>query len=198
MKGALPPWILFYNVAGYDYFPEDRVKGQIADIQELAQKIGLQLGQSRGGVSAFELLKMAQGPSPEPYWKAPAGWSCQDIFFICQFQKVGELIDFMYDIANKAGYNTPNMGVYIQPVVQGVNYHVEFNLFYQPPERETVRKLSVNAVRKLIDKGAFFSRPYGESVPIVMNRDAATVAALKKVKAILDPNNIMNPGKLCF
>ena len=49
-----------------------------------------------------------------------------------------------------------------------------------------------------MDKGAFFSRPYGESVDIVMNRDAATVAALKKVKSILDPDNIMNPGKLCF
>lgn len=31
-----------------------------------------------------------------------------------------------------------------------------------------------------------------------MNRDAATVTALKKIKAIFDPNNIMNPGKLCF
>ncbi len=201
MKGALPPWILFYNVAGYDYFPEDRVKGQVLDIEELSQRIGLEAAQSFGGVSSFELLKMAQGPSHEPYWKAPAGWSCQDIFFIANFQKVGGLVDAMYDIASEAGYTTANMGVYIQPVVQGVNYHVEFNLFYQlfnRVEAETVKKLSVSAMRKLMDKGAFFSRPYGESTPIVMNRDAATVAALKKVKAILDPDNIMNPGKLCF
>jgi FAD/FMN-containing dehydrogenase len=198
MKGALPPWILFYNVAGYDYFPEDRVKGQVLDIKELSQRIGVEPGQSLGGVSAFELLKAVQGLYREPYWNAPAEWSCQDIFFICQFQKVGELINTMYEVVNESGYATPNMGVYVQPVVQGVNYHVEFNLFYQPTDRETVRKLSINAVRKLMDKGAFFSRPYGESAPIVMNRDAATVAALKKVKSILDPDNIMNPGKLCF
>jgi len=47
-------------------------------------------------------------------------------------------------------------------------------------------------------QGAFFSRPYGESTKTVVNKDAATVAALRKVKTIVDPNNIMNPGKLCF
>jgi FAD/FMN-containing dehydrogenase len=31
-----------------------------------------------------------------------------------------------------------------------------------------------------------------------MNRDAAGIAALRKVKNMLDPENIMNPGKLCF
>jgi FAD/FMN-containing dehydrogenase len=201
IKSALTPWILFYNVAGYDYLTEERVKGQVMDIKDLSQRIGLEPGYSLGGVSAFELLKTVQGPSWEPYWKAPANWSCQDIFFICNFQKVGELIDAMYAIANQAGYTTLNMGVYVQPIVQGVNYHVEFNLFYQPANRveaDKVKKLSVNAVRKLMDKGAFFSRPYGESTSIIMNRDAATVAALKKVKSILDPDNIMNPGKLCF
>ena len=110
-------------------------------------------------------------------------------------------IDTMTALTENAGYPVSDMGVYIQPVVQGVNYHVEFNLFYPLYDRveaEKVRKLSVSAVRKLTDRGAFFSRPYGESTGIVMNRDAATVAALKKVKAILDPENIMNPGKLCF
>ncbi len=201
MKGSLPPWILFYNVAGYDYLPEDRVKGQVLDIKELAQRIGLEPVQSLGGVSAFEVLKTVQGPSRGLYWKAPAGWSCQDIFFITNFQKVQELIDTMYAVVNESRFTTANMGVYVQPIVQGVNYHVEFNLFYQlfnRVEAETVRALSVSAVRKLMDRGAFFSRPYGESTAIVMNRDAATVAALKKVKTILDPEDIMNPGKLCF
>ena len=49
-----------------------------------------------------------------------------------------------------------------------------------------------------MEKGAFFSRPYGENTAMIMNRDAATVAALKKIKSIADPQNIMNPGKLCF
>ena len=33
---------------------------------------------------------------------------------------------------------------------------------------------------------------------LIMNRDATTIEVLKKVKAIVDPENIMNPGKLCF
>jgi len=50
----------------------------------------------------------------------------------------------------------------------------------------------------LASYGAFFSRPYGESARAIINRDAATYWALLKVKAMFDPNNIMNPGKLCF
>jgi FAD/FMN-containing dehydrogenase len=46
--------------------------------------------------------------------------------------------------------------------------------------------------------GAFFSRPYGESARAIINSDAATSWALLKIKAMFDPKNIMNPGKLCF
>ena len=201
IKQALPPWALFYNVAGYDYFPEDRVKGQVADMRGLAQKVGLEPVTSLGGVSAFDLLKAVQTPPGDFCWKQPGGWNCQEIFFLCPFQKVDDLIATMYAAADEAGYPAPDMGVYVQPVVQAVNFHVEFDLFYQPENRagtDIVRKLSVDAVRKLMDRGAFFSRPYGEITAIVMNRDAATASALKKVKSILDPDNIMNPGKLCF
>jgi FAD/FMN-containing dehydrogenase len=56
----------------------------------------------------------------------------------------------------------------------------------------------LKAVPELMNKGAFFSRPYGQYAGLIYKRDAVTVKSLKKVKAIHDPNNIMNPGKLCF
>jgi FAD/FMN-containing dehydrogenase len=46
--------------------------------------------------------------------------------------------------------------------------------------------------------GAFFGRPYGAAVDLAFRRDAETTAALRNVKKIFDPNDIPNPGKLCF
>ena len=63
---------------------------------------------------------------------------------------------------------------------------------------ERVKNRTAAAVKDLAAAGAFFSRPYGEAACMIINRDPATVAALKKVKSITDPNYVMNPGKLCF
>jgi glycolate oxidase len=46
--------------------------------------------------------------------------------------------------------------------------------------------------------GAFFSRPYGIWADMAYKQDARSMAVLKTVKNIFDPNHIMNPGKLCF
>jgi hypothetical protein len=93
------------------------------------------------------------------------------------------------------------MGIYLQPIVQGSSCHVEFNLFYDPTDKlETcaVRGLATSAIQPLMSAGAFFSRPFGEAARDIMNRDAASVEALKKFKAIVDPVGILSPGKLCF
>jgi hypothetical protein len=201
IKNSLPDWILFYNLAGYDYFPEERISTHEKDVWKIAQGVSLEPARSAGKVSAFDLLKAAQAPSTEPYWKLRYKGACHDIFFITNFQKVGELIDIMYKAADDADYPVPDLGIYIQPLVQGSNYHVEFNLFYDPESRQEanrVKELAAHVINPLISKGAFFSRPYGESARGILNKDAATVQALKKVKKIVDPDNLMNPGKLCF
>jgi FAD/FMN-containing dehydrogenase len=200
-KDTLPPWVLFYNIAGYEYLPEERVRGQVEDVTEIAQRVGLEPVQAIGRVAASGLLKAVQHPSPEPYWKLRHKGGCHDVFFLTIYEKLPGLIDAMYDMADEAGYPASDMGVYLQPIVQGSNCHCEFNLFYDPEnprESERVRELATSAIKNLMDKGAFFSRPYGESTSMILNRDAATVAALNKVKSIVDPNNVMNPGKLCF
>ena len=201
IRDSLTPWILFFTIAGYDYLTEERVKGQIEDMMGIAQRTGVEPVQAIGSVSAYELLSTVQAPSTEPYWKLRYKGACHDIFFLTIYDKLPEQIGVMYDATDKAGYPSSDIGVYLQPIVQGSNCHCEFNLFYDPKnpkESERVREISDSATRDLLDRGAFFSRPYGESTGMIMNRDAATVAALRKVKSIVDPNNVMNPGKLCF
>ncbi len=201
IKNSLPPWLLFYNLAGYNYYPEQRVSVHTEDVKGLAQRCGVEPARSAGKVSAFDLLKACQLPAAEPYWKLRVKGACQDIFFITNFQKVAELSAVMGQTAEKAGYSAVETGIYIQPMVQGVNYHVEFNLFYDPSNPSAtakIRSLVTDSVNPLISRGAFFSRPYGEIARSILNKDAATVAALNKVKKILDPDAVMNPGKLCF
>jgi len=201
LKDNLPPWVLFFNIAGYEYLAEERVSGQIADMRETAQRVGLEPVKAIGEITASALLKIVQQPSEEPYWKLRNKGACHDIFFLTIYDNLPGILDAMYEEANATGYPTSEMGIYLQPIVQGSNCHCEFNLFYNPEDRDEsarVRELSERAVASLMAKGAFFSRPYGTSTGAIMNRDAATVAALKKVKSILDPNCIMNPGKLCF
>jgi len=201
IKDALPTWILFYNLAGYEYFPEERVRYQIADIANITQRLGVESVKEIGGVSANEILKAVHQPSAEPYWKLRNKGACEDIFFLTINDKLEGLIGLMNDLADKAGYSASDMGTYIQPIVQGTSCHCEFNLFYDPEspsEKERVKALSTIATKSLMAHGAFFSRPYGNNAGMIINRDAATVTALSKVKNILDPNNVMNPGKIYF
>jgi FAD/FMN-containing dehydrogenase len=110
-------------------------------------------------------------------------------------------VKIMSEAAEAAGYPSGAMGVYLQPLVQGSTCHCEFNLFYDPEDlarTAAVRRLAVSAIDPLAASGAFFSRPFGEAARLIMNRDAATVETLKRVKAIVDPAGILNPGKLCF
>jgi FAD/FMN-containing dehydrogenase len=201
LKDSLPGWVLFFNVAGYEYFPEERVSSQIKGITDITKRVGVEATKAIGGVSATEMMKVVQRPSAEPYWKLRQQGGCHDILFLTIYDKLESQIKVMYDLANKFGYPASDLGVYIQPIVQGVNCHCEFNLFYDPEnpkEKKRVEALSTLAVKTLMSHGAFFSRPYDKNARVIMNRDAATVAALAKVKNILDPNNVMNPGKLCF
>jgi FAD/FMN-containing dehydrogenase len=201
IKDTLPPWVLFFNIAGYEYLTEERVSGQINDMTEIAQRVGLEPVHAIGEVSAYELLEVVKRPSREPYWKLRHKGTSHDIFFLTIYDNLPGLLSTMHDEAHGMGYPTSEMGIYLQPIVQGTNCHCEFNLFYDPEnqsESARIRELSDRVIMSLMAKGAFFSRPYGTSARKIINRDAATVNALKKVKSILDPGNIMNPGKLCF
>ena len=91
-----------------------------------------------------------------------------------------------------------NVGIMIQPQVQGRAFRIECDLFHSESEKERFGKCAKEAEQALFAAGAFFDRPYGELPSLVYQDDPAGVQALKKLKSVFDPKGILNPGKLCF
>jgi len=200
-RSALPAWVLFFSINGYEYFPEERVAYQLEDMLGIAKHEGLEPVKAINGMAASELLKLLFQPSEEPYWKLRYKGACQDIFFLTTHEKVSELVGIMHEATGQHGYPAGDIGVYLQPAVQGCSWHCEFNLFFdpnKPNEAKGVKELFFDASEALIGRGAYFSRPYGPWADMVYRRDAETTAILRKIKRIFDPNDVMNPGKLCF
>jgi FAD/FMN-containing dehydrogenase len=105
------------------------------------------------------------------------------------------------EIAAVHGYPIGNLGMYIQPIEHNRACHMEFNFFYDPEsvsEKALIKSLNREAAKELLNSGAFFTRPYGDLAAINYERAAGYTATLKRVKKLFDPNNIMNPGNLCF
>jgi FAD/FMN-containing dehydrogenase len=202
LRSELPDWILYYTISGVRYFPEERVNYATRDVAALAQSAQVEPVRSLGGVSAFALMQLLHEPPTDGVpWKLRDGDACDDIFFITVHERLKELIDTMKTVALESSQDLDDMGVYLQPAVQGVNYHCEFNLYFDresAPEVERMQALDEAAAAALSARGAFFSRPYASRAELAYGRDAETTIALRKVKGIFDPNNVMNPGKLCF
>ena len=123
------------------------------------------------------------------------------MFFLTTLGNTPQFSSMVTGLAQQREFSTGNIGVYIQPVAQGTSCHCEFNFYYDSADRgetDLVKKIELEAVDRLEEQGAFFSRPYGDWADIAYRRAADTADMQRKVKDIFDPNWILNPGRLCF
>ncbi len=201
LRETLPPWVLIVCVAGYERLPQERVDYQEKDVMDTAQRFGVTPVTAIDGVQGSDILEALSTVYAEPYWKLRYRGGCHDIFFLTTLGQTPEFVACMDQMAAEAGHPGIDIGVYLQPQIQGRACHCEFNLNYDPAnpkELEKVRKLFFDASKALMGMGGFFSRPYGPWAEMAYRRDGQSAMALRKVKGIFDPNNVMNPGKLCF
>ena len=63
---------------------------------------------------------------------------------------------------------------------------------------ERVRRLFLEASELAMGMGGVFATPYGPWAEMVYKRAKVYTSTMQSVKDTLDPNHIMNPGKLCF
>ena len=201
LKNKLPPWVIIMGIAGRDLFPEEKVDFQEKDTRDIVQQFGLQLLPAVSGIGGGQVMSTILNPSPSTYWKLTYKGACQDIFFMSTLDKVPEFVNTVFTAANALRYPVSDIGIYLQPQHQGTACHCEFNLPYDSGNKieiGNVRELLETCSEALIKQGAYFSRPYGIWADMVYNRDAGNKEMIRTIKGIFDPNNILNPGKLCF
>jgi FAD/FMN-containing dehydrogenase len=201
LREIFPPWILIVSFEGYGELPEDKVRYQEADFMDIAQSCQLEPKTVIEGARADDIAMILSRPSDEPYWKLRFKGRCNDILFLTTLDKTPEFVSAISHLMHSQRYPVENMGVYIQPVVQGTSCHCEFNLYSDPAkqnELDKVRWMVNEGSRDLAKQGGFFSRPYGAWVDFAYTGTAETVAMQRKIKKIFDPRGILNPEKLCL
>lgn len=201
LKETLPAWTLIMGVGGRALFPEERMAVAENDVADAAAAFGREVLDAIPGLATTRVEKAVWDVAEGEPWKLRYKGGVSDIFFHTPLENAPAFLATMFETAAAHKYPATDMGVYLQPQHQGVAYHCEFSLpFARDDQRESerVRGLFSDASKRLMDTGAYFSRPYGEWAEPVYNRDAASKDALRTVKNIVDPNNVLNPSKLCF
>ena len=206
LRKTLPLWTLILILSGTIRRPEERVGYEEEALREInkGEFPSLQLLTALPGAPGMErrLPGMLRQPwLEEAYWKFRYKGACQELFFITTLERAPEFIKVVDSSASKYGFDLADIGHYVQPIDFGASCHCEFNFYYDPKDLagvERIKKLYPEIAQGLINLGALFTRPYGVLAELVYNRATSYTLALKKVKSIFDPNNILCPGNLCF
>jgi hypothetical protein len=204
LREKLPAFCLVLCLDAGEWYPQEKMAYQDHALDEICQQC------TCGVTSALPLLKEAdkrvakmltQPGDNGVYWKFRLKGGCWDLMLLTPLDKAPRWISTVRQVAAECGYPLDDMGIYLQPKQRGRAYHLEFNFPVDrgnAGERTKVKELIHQAAKRLLSDGAFLYRPYGSLAEMVFSRTGNLHESIKKIKGILDPNNVMNPGRLAL
>ena len=207
LRKALPEWGAILILGGGRWFPEEKIAFQEEALRELQANVFpdsplAEVIPEYGSTRTLPDLFRNPWPDDQVYWKWRNLGACQDMFFITTLDKAPLFVDAVNSAAESCGFDTADLGKYIQPIENASAAHVEFSFYYNPDDAEEVDMVEAAytaAIEEALKLEAHFTRPYGKIMSsLVYEKAGSYTQLLKQTKDIFDPNHILNPGKLCF
>ncbi len=192
---AMPAWCLYVNIASHDVLPEESMQWQLADLSSLVDTLPV-TAISQQYPSYLSELETRLNTCTEDFYKDVPYGTHTDVFCITQMSNAANLVNVAQILL--ADLSDIQVGVYLQPMIQGTNCHVDISLFHTNEQAEKLADIEMQLVKVLADNGGFFSRPYGKWSDDAFSRNETIVPHLLRVKEIFDPAGILSPGKLCY
>ncbi len=201
---CLPPYVLVVNMTAGEWYPDEKMAYQEEALHDAARlflcKPLEELPHVGDAGPRLSRCLYNQGGS-DGFWKFRAKGASRDIFFLTQLQRAPEFLQVVRETATALDFPAEDIGLYLQPKQNGRAFHMEACIPFNPEDpadRQRSAAVFSAVSRALVDRGAFFYRIYGEWAGLVYPRTASLHRTLKRIKRLLDPNDIMNPGKLGF
>ena len=198
IKSKAAPWTLVMLARGY----EEEVEMKTLDLQDAAAALNVTLKKETAGIpdaAARILQEIACPRGSSQHNRYKRAWN--PIFCFTTKGNLSPFITRIADLAKKYNYAAADVGYFIMPLNHGGTFYFEPGFYRNPQDKaesDSVKKLFIATSEELIDRGAFFDRPYPLWAEKVYARAATYHDKIKELKAAVDPKNIMHPGRLAL
>jgi hypothetical protein len=204
LRETLSAFTIILCLTGLHRYPEEKIAYEEEALRDIAKQEHFELSDTVAGIpdlgeTMIKLLRRSW--SDEKYWKFRYMGLRHDIFFHTTLDRVPEFTEAISGVAAKYQYPSEDISIYVQPKEHGRVCYCEYGFHCEPGNTEQnskVRQLFLEASKVALDMGGLFTNPYGPWADMVYSKATAYADTLKLLKGVLDPKNILNPGKLCF
>ncbi len=202
LRSQLPAWLMIICIQGNARRADEKVAYETEALREACDSVSVELLENLpnipGAPAAVRSLLLRPWTILKKFhYKG----SVHDLTFKCPLKSLCLLEEKLQSVCLDSGYSLEQIGGFILPLERARALHCEFDLHCSPEdgaERLRTKQLWLKASEALMNSGAYFDRPYGPWASLVYSRAAQYTHKLRQLKAEMDENNILNPGKLCF
>ena len=202
LRKDLPAWTVVLRLCGTGPLPDEKIAYQEQDLQDKAVEMGASPVSSLREAGDLAALFAQEFDQPcRLQQRFGYRGSCHPILFHTRPDKLEKLHNIVEQQVAQFRYARDDVGITLLPHERGRSFFCSYDFHCcldNERESQRVSQLMDHLSRVLIDAGAFFDRPYGHWAELVYQRAGSYTEYLRRLKGVLDPQHIMNPGKLCF